>query len=85
MCFIFQRYVLIVHCSGKLLHFTDVFSIDETTHFLINQDDLYSVCKFSAKSAYIERIRGTHCPKTMKTFVYRFLNMSEILYKLQAS
>ena len=49
---------MIAHCSGKLLHFTDVFSIDETTHFSINQDDLYSVCKFSAKSAYIERIRG---------------------------
>ena len=43
----------IVKSSGKLLHFTDVLSIDETVVFFINPDDPYLVCKFSAESAYI--------------------------------
>ena len=40
--------------SGKLLDFTDVFSIEETAFFFI-RDDCNSVCKFSAESVYIER------------------------------
>jgi len=36
-------WLYIVKSSGKLLHFTNVFSIDETALFFINWDDRYSV------------------------------------------
>ena len=55
----------IVKSSGKLLHFTDVFSIDETAILSINRDDRYSVYKFSAESAYIELCSKGNRPKTI--------------------
>mgnify|MGYP000340818198 CR=1 FL=1 len=56
----------IVKTSGKLLHFTGVSNIDETAILSINRDDQYSVCKFSAESAYIEPCSKGNHPKTIR-------------------
>jgi len=36
----------IVKSSGKLSHFINVFSIDETALFSINRDDQYLACNY---------------------------------------